>query len=148
VDERLLWTAAGTRVVLDCTLIHHDRETEARMRFRFCHDGGRGLIHSIIRSIPVDNDSIDASADHVQNLFSDLLGIGRVIADIHVVRPAKPQHQVSEYLSVSARIEQRMHIELAYIALTQVAVGLAGKTICSTGVVRGLCRQRCGRLNL
>lgn len=66
-------------------MIHHDRECEARMRFRLSHDEFCCLIRRAVFSIPVDNDAVDSAADHVFDLVVDLRGIRRLVAHIHMV---------------------------------------------------------------
>jgi len=84
-DQRLLRRAASARVPLDRTLVDHDRKSKARMLFRLRHHQLRGLIRRTVRTIPIDDHAIDASADHVINLPGDLPRVGRAITDIHMV---------------------------------------------------------------
>jgi hypothetical protein len=83
-DQRLLRRASLAGVPLDRTLVNHDRKGEARMLFRLGHHQLHGLIRGTARTIPIDDHTIDAAADHVVDLPRDLAGIGRAVADVHV----------------------------------------------------------------
>jgi len=77
------------------------------MSFGFSHHSLRCLIDSgIVRPVPVDCHAIDAAIDHIQNLSLDLRGIGRFIADVHVIGAAEPEHQVSENFCMASGIKQ------------------------------------------
>ncbi len=84
-DQRLLRSAPFTGVPLDRALVDHDRKREARMLLRFGHHQLRGLIRRTVWTIPIDDHAIDTTADHIGYLPGDLPGIGRAVADIHVV---------------------------------------------------------------
>lgn len=86
-------------------LVHHDGETEACVLFRFGHHKLRRLIDAVIRSVPVDYNSIDSATDHVGNLAMDLRGIRGTVADVHVVRASEPQQQVRIHLRGGAGIK-------------------------------------------
>lgn len=138
----LLRRATRAGIPLDCALVDHDRESEAGMGFRFRHDEFCGLVDVVVWTIPIDDDAVDSTADHVRDLIVNLLRVCRTVADIHVVRPSEPQEQMSIDLRVRARIEQRMHIHFAYVAGSGIAVGLLGKNIGSAGIVRRLGCER------
>ena len=105
------------------------------MLFRLVHHRLRGLIDSVVRTVPVNHYSIDPAADHVRNLPLDLGRVTGTVSHIHVARSSEPQHQVRKDLGRRPRIEQRVHIELADIVCAQVAVRLVHKTVCGAGVV-------------
>lgn len=139
IDQRLLGRAAGTGIPLDRALIDHDREREAGMALGLRHYKLCRLIDAVVRTVPVENDAVDAPADHVRDLLVHLSGIGGTVTNIRVVRPTEPQHEVSIDLAGRARIKQGMYVDLAYIPGTRIAISLIGETIRRTGVVRGLC---------
>ena len=60
------------------------------MRFSFGHDEFCGLIDAVVRTIPIDDDAVDAAADHVRDLIVDLRRVGRTVADVHMVRATEP----------------------------------------------------------
>jgi len=64
------------------------------MLFSFSHDEFGSAINAVVRAVPIDDDAIDAAADHVIDLTVDLGGVIRVVAHVHVIGAAKPQHQV------------------------------------------------------
>ena len=97
------------------------------------------LIDAVVRTVPVENDAVDATADHVRDLLVHLYSVSGTVTNVHVVRSSEPQHEVSVHFAGRARIKQRMHIHLAHISGARIAVGLSGETICRTRVVRGLC---------
>jgi hypothetical protein len=140
LNQRLLYAASGAHVLLDRTLVHHNGHIETGMGFGFGHHDLGGLIDRAARAIPINNHAIDAASDHVCDLLLDLRRIRRVVADVHVIGTAEPEHQVGEYLGIGPGVEQGMDVELADIALSQVAVGLAGKAVGCAGVVRSLGR--------
>ena len=88
------------------------------MFFRFGHNQLRGLVNASVRTIPINDDTVDTAADHVCNLTVNLGGVGGTVADIHVVRLSEPQHEMSVDLSVGAGIQQRVHVDLAHITGT------------------------------
>lgn len=122
VHQSLLRRAARAGIPFDGPLIDHDRESEARMSFSLCHDLERGLIDGITRTVPIEDHAIDSAADHVINLVFHLCRTGRVVADIHMVRLAEPENHVGVDLSCRTRIQQGMHIDLADVSGTQVAI--------------------------
>ncbi len=91
-NQRLLRGAAGAGIPFDCALVNHNCKRKAGMIFRFGHDELRCLVDRVIGAVPVDDHASYASADHVRNLALDLRGIGRAIADIHMIVLAKPEH--------------------------------------------------------
>ena len=54
----------------------------------------RGVVLVVVRAVPVDDHAVDAAADHVGDLAVNLCGVGGAVADVHVVRPAKPHHHM------------------------------------------------------
>jgi len=65
------------------------------MLLHFLHNAKCGGVGEwIARAIPVDDDAIDAAADHVSDLAVNLRWVLRVVADSHVSWVAKPGHQV------------------------------------------------------
>jgi hypothetical protein len=139
VDQRLLGWAAGTRIPLDRALVDHDREGEARMALGLRHDKLCRLIDAVVWTVPVENDAVDATADHVRDLLVHLYGVSGTVPNGHVVRSSEPQDEVSVHFAGRARIKQRVYIHLAHIAGTQISIALSGETIRRTCVVRGLC---------
>lgn len=91
-DENLLRRTTGTGIPFNRTLVDHDRKGKARVSFRLCHHQFRGLVDAVVRSVPVDNHPVNSAADHIFDLPMDLLCVGRVVADIHVIRASEPQH--------------------------------------------------------
>jgi hypothetical protein len=122
-------------------LVDHDGEGEAGMVFCFGLDQLRRLIDRIIRPVPVNDQAIDASADHVFDLPFHLRRIGRTVADIHVMPGAEPGLHMHVYLGRSSGIQQRVHVNLADISGTLVSVRLTDKGIGGAGVVRSLGSQ-------
>lgn len=108
------------------------------MRLCFCHHKFCGLIDAVVRAIPIDDDAIDSAADHVRDLIVDLACVGGTVAHIHVVRSSEPQKQVRINLCARARIQQRVHVYLADVAWTGIAIGLGDKSIRGARVVRRL----------
>lgn len=146
-DQRLLRRAAGAGVPLDRPLIDHDREREAGMLFGFCHYQLGGLILCVPLAIPIDDHAIDATADHVGDLVVNLGGARRTVADVHVVRAAEPEHEVSIDFCGCARIKQRVHVDLADVSGPRIPIRLAVESVGCTGVIAGQRRQRGCRLN-
>lgn len=68
------------------------------MRLGFCHDKLCSLVDAVVRSIPIDDDAIDPPADHVRDLIVDLGCVRGAVANVHVVRPTKPQKQMGVHL--------------------------------------------------
>ncbi len=60
------------------------------MALSLCHDEFCGVIDAIVRAIPIKNDALDSTADHVGDLVVDLYGIGGTVAHVHVVRASEP----------------------------------------------------------
>lgn len=146
--QRLLRSASRARVPLNRSLIDHNRKREPRMRFRFRHHQPRSLINRIIRPVPINDDAINAAADHIRNLAVNLRRIVRVVANAHVVRPPEPQHHVSVDFRRSSRIQQRVHVDLAYVSRAAVAVRLARESVSRTCVIRSLSGESCGGDNI
>lgn len=48
------------------------------------------LINAVVGAVPVDNHSIDSTADHVGNLTVNLHRVCRTVTDIHVIRWSEP----------------------------------------------------------
>jgi hypothetical protein len=110
-DERLLRRTASTGAQLYCAFIYHDGKGEAGMLFDFSHHRQSSFVaESVARSVPVDDHTIDAAADHVRDLAMDLRWILRVVAHVHVAGIAKPGHQMGVYLGVRTWIQQGMDI--------------------------------------
>ena len=137
-NESLLRRTTRTGIPFDRPLIDHDREREAWMRFRFRHHQLRGLVDAVVRAVPVDNHAVYSTADHVGDLPLNLFRIGRTVADIHVVRASKPQHQMGIDLCSRARIEQAVNINFAHVAPSGIPVVLGRKTVCGTCIICGL----------
>ncbi len=72
IDQGLLGGASRARVILNCALVDHNRESEARMRFGFGHDEFRRIVDRIVGPIPIEDDAVDATADHIHNLIVNL----------------------------------------------------------------------------
>jgi len=111
------------------------------MVFGFGLDQLCGLIDRIIWSVPVNDEAINASADHVFDLPFHLRRIGRTVAYIHVMPGAEPGLHMHVYLGRSSGIQQRMDINLANISCTPISVCLTDKGIRGAGVVRSLRSQ-------
>lgn len=99
------------------------------MALSLCHDEFCSVIDAVVRPVPIENDAIDSTADHIRDLLVDLACIGGTVTHIHVVRTPKPQHHVGVDLGAGARIKQRVHIDLAYIGGASIAIRLTDKTI-------------------
>ncbi len=98
----------------------------------------------LLGSVPINDHTIDAAADHVFNLSLYLCRIVRVVSHIHVASLAEPEQVMRENLSRISRIKKGMNVDLAHITCAQVAVGLAGEIVRRAGVVRGLRGKRRG----
>ena len=145
-DERLLRRTASTGAQLYGAFIHHDGESEAGMLFGFSHHRQSSLVaESVSRSVPVDDHTIDAPADHVRDLTMDLRRILRAVAHIHVAGIAKPGHQMSVYLGARTGIQKRMDIQLADIASTHISVALRLERIRRASIVGGFGLKSGGR---
>ena len=83
--QGLLRRTTRARVPLDRSLIDHDRESKTWMVLRLGHNQLRRLVDGIVRTIPIDDHSIDAPADHIINLTLDLRHVRGTIADVHVL---------------------------------------------------------------
>jgi hypothetical protein len=119
-------------------LVDHDGEGETRVQLSFCHDKFRGLIDVVVRAIPIDDNAIDSAADHVRDLIVDLACVGGTVAYVYVIRSSEPQKQVRINLCACSRIQQRVHVYLADVACTGIAIGLGDKSIRGARVVRRL----------
>jgi hypothetical protein len=116
------------------------------MLFDFCHHRQRGLIGECVsESVPVDDHTVNAAADHVRDLPVNLRRILRVVTDIHVAWVAKPGHQVRVYLAARARIQERMDIHLTGISGAHISVALRLKSIGRAGIVRSFGLKGGGR---
>jgi hypothetical protein len=104
----------------------------------FRHDQLRRLIDRVVGTVPVDDHAVDAAADQVRDLALNLIRVGGAVADIHVLRPAKPQKQVRIHLRRRPGIEQRMDVDLAYVTGAPVAVRLIHEAVGCARVVGGL----------
>lgn len=128
-DQRLLRRAVLAGVPFDGALVDHDRKCKSGMIFGLGHDELRGFVDGVAGAVPIDDHAIDAAADHIGNLAVDLRGVGRAIADVHVVVLAKPEHQVGVNLGSRSVVEQSVNIVFADISRSQVAIRLAGEAI-------------------
>ena len=115
------------------------------MIFGLRHYQLRALVDRIVGAVPINDHAINAAADHVINLALDLCGIGRAVANIHVVRPSEPQQQMGINFRRRTRIQQRVNVDLAHIARAPVAIRLAREIVRCTGVIGSLSGQRCVR---
>ena len=59
-------------MALDRTFVHHDGKGKSWMSLRFLHQGERRVIAGSSLSVPVDDDAINTTANHVLNLSRDL----------------------------------------------------------------------------
>lgn len=125
VDESLLRRTTRTGIPLDRSLINHDCERKTGMSFGFSHHQLRCLIGTVVWTVPVHDHAINTTADHVCNLAMNLLWIGRTVADIHMVRPSEPQHQVRVDFRLCARIEQAVNVDLAHVSGAGISVALS-----------------------
>jgi hypothetical protein len=141
----LLRRATGAGIPLDGSLINHDGEGKAGVRFGLLHHQLRCLVDVVAGAIPIDNDAINAAADHIVDLTRDLIGVGGAVAHVHMVRLAEPEEQMGVYLGGCAGVEQGVDIKLAHIARSAVAIRLRLKCISRAGVVRGLRSEGGGR---
>lgn len=112
------------------------------MSLGFGHYQLRRLVDAVVWPIPIDDHSINTSADHVCDLAVNLSRVRRVIADVHMIRPAEPQQQVSVNLGVCSRVEQGMDINFADIFGRRVTVALSDEAIDRARIISGLCGQR------
>jgi hypothetical protein len=145
-DERLLRRAARAGTQLYRSFIHHDGEGEARMLFDFRHYRQRGFVGECIsESIPVDDHTINAAADHVRDLTVNLRWILRVVTHIHMTWIAKPGHQMRYDFAARARIQKSMNIQLAGISGAHISVALRLKSIRRAGIVRSFRLEGGGR---
>ena len=89
-------TTCGTRAILDGARIFHDGELETSVaRLCFLHQvQGRGVVVSIVRTVPINDHARDSAAEHVRDLCLYLCRIIGVVADIHVIAHPKPGHEV------------------------------------------------------
>lgn len=138
LNQSLLRRTTGARIPLNRPLVDHDRESESGMRFRLGHYQLGRLVNTVVGPIPINDDALNAAADHVGNLPMHLRRVVRAVADVHMVRSAKPQKQVSIDLGIRAGVEQRMHIHFADISGGRIAVCLVGKRIGRASIVRSL----------
>jgi hypothetical protein len=141
----LLRSATGAGVVFDRSSIHHDGESKSGVGFGLFHYLKGSEITGRSLPIPVNDDAINAAADHVLNLPRDLLGTGGVVSDIHMTGSTKPAHEVRINLCMISGIQQRVNIQFAEVAGGDVAVHLSFKSINRAGVVGRLLGQSGGR---
>jgi len=127
-DQCLLRRTPRAGIPFDCALVHHDCERKTGVSFRLCHDQFGCLVDAVVRSVPVNDHTIDSAADHVGNLAMHLFPVGRTVTDIHVVRPSEPQQQVGIYLRRGAGIEQIANMDFADTAGTGVPIRLRRET--------------------
>src|SRR6201988_1216426 len=144
IDQCLLRRTPGARVPFDSTLIHHDRESKSRMLFGLVHDQLCGLIDEVVGTVPVDDDAVNAAADHVGDLAMNLRRIVGAVANVHVVGLSKPQQQVRVDLGRRARIKERVNIHFADVGGAQITVRLIRKTFRGAGVIDELSGKSCG----
>ena len=123
-NERLFWRTTRTGIPFDGSLVDHDRKRKSRMGFRFHHHQFRGLVNAVVRTVPVDNHSVDTAADHIGDLPMDLFRVGGAVSDIHVVRSAKPQQQMGVNFRSGSGIEQIVNVDFTDIADASVPVAL------------------------
>jgi hypothetical protein len=90
IDQCLLRRAARTGKPLNRALVDHDREGEAGMAVSLGHDKFCSIIDAIVRAVPIENDALDSTADHVGDLIVDLRRVGGIVAHVHVVRASEP----------------------------------------------------------
>src|SRR5258708_35720674 len=102
--------------------IDQDCESKSRMFFCFIHHRLGGLVDEIIGTVPVDNDAVNAAADHIGDLALHLGGIGGAVADVHVTAIAKPKHQMSEDFCSGAGVEHGVDVHFAHVVSAQVPV--------------------------
>jgi len=107
------------------------------MRFRFRHDQLCCLIRRAVFAIPVDDDAVNSATDHIFDLMVYLRSIGRVVANIHVVRAPEPNQEVSVDLGGRARIKQRMDVNFADISRAKISIRLGRKIVGCAGVICG-----------
>ncbi len=143
-DQSFLRSATSTRIPLDRSLIDHDCEGESRMLFGLCHHHFSGIVDESIRTVPIDDDSIDAPTDHVVNLPRDLRGVGGAVSHAHVIRLSEPKQQMGIDLGGSPGIKQRVNVDLAHVARAKIAVSLAPEVVGRARVVGGLGRESGG----
>jgi len=75
LDQGLLRRTTGTGVPLDRPLIDHDPKSEAGMSLCLGHHQPGRLVNAVVRPIPINNDALNAAADHVADLTMHLRGI-------------------------------------------------------------------------
>ncbi len=122
VDQRLLRVAARTGIPLNRALVDHDREAKAGVGFGFGHDHLCCLVLEGIRTVPIDDHAINAAADHVGNLTVDLCRISGTVAHVHVVRLAKPQHQMRVDFGLQSGTQQGVDIQFTDVSNPAVAI--------------------------
>ena len=145
VEKRLFVIATGAAAELQRALVDHDGEGEAGMLLDLLHDFERSDVGRVAGAVPVNDEAVDAAADHVLDLFVDLGFVPGDVADLHVAMIAEPGHEVSDDLSGRAGIEQRADIKLADIGGGHIAIGLRLKTIRRACVVGGFGSKRSSR---
>src|SRR5215471_2816519 len=108
------------------------------MFFRLMHDHLRGLVLCIVGTVPVDDHSVDAAADHVSNLPLHLHCVIRRVSHVYVVPLSKPQQKLSKHFCGIAVVEQRVNVHFAHVVGTQISIRLIHETTRRTGVVGAL----------
>jgi hypothetical protein len=114
------------------------------MGLGFGHDRQRSLINRVVGTVPVNDYAIDSPADHVVDLALDLPGVRGIVANIHMLGASEPKKQMGIHLGSSARIKQRVDVDLTYISSAAIAIRLLCETVGRAGVVGGLSGKRCG----
>ncbi len=122
-------------------MVDHDRKCKAGMLLGLLHDQLCGLIHGITWPVPIDDHAVDTAAHHVVNLASDLIRVGRAVADVHMVRLPEPHHQMGVDLGARAGIKQRMDVDLADVSRAAVSIRLCLKRIRCARIIGGLSRE-------
>ena len=113
------------------------------MLLHFLHHANRSSVCVVCGTVPINDQSIDAAADHVHDLAVNLSLVPGNVADLHVTVIAEPRHEVGNDLRARARIQKCMNILLADICSGRISVGLRHEAVCSACIVGGQCLQRC-----
>jgi len=113
VDESLGNVAADRGSAgLERARIVHDGKSKTRMKLRLVHKGlSPQIIGGKVRAgfaapVPVDDGSVNPTAQHVIHLLLHLQEVAGNIADIHVVAKAEPGNQMGVNLGRRSGIEQ------------------------------------------
>src|SRR5579872_3294739 len=92
VASRLLGAQLGSAAG-----ILHNGELKSAAVLRVLHDRvGGGVFVGVggVSAVPVNDGALDAPALHIIQLLMDLVGVGGIVAHIHVIGLAEPHHQV------------------------------------------------------